>query len=108
MTVHRVATLVHAHEHVLDDIFPGAPVAENERGQPDELAPVRPEHPGEVAAGMRARLHVDHTNCARRWLPAAAENYLHDDPARARRLSTYLAFEGKRSAGSFLPLEATP
>jgi hypothetical protein len=36
----RQLVCVHAHEHVLDNVFPRNPVAEEERGHPDEFGAV--------------------------------------------------------------------
>jgi adenylate kinase family enzyme len=69
VAVHELGALVQADEDVLHDVLGGAPVAEDERGYPDQLGPVRPERLIEATAGICARLHVDDTNCCRCWLP---------------------------------------
>ena len=69
---HQVGALVHTDEYVLHDVLGGAPVAEDERGHPDEPCPVQPEHLIEATVGVCARLHVGDTNYGRRWLLASA------------------------------------
>jgi hypothetical protein len=70
VAVRRVPALVHPHEHVLDDVFPGPPFTDDERGQPDKVGAVQPEHLTEITRRMRRGLHAHHTNCAPLWLPA--------------------------------------
>ena len=81
VTVHRVPALVHSHEHVLDDVFPGTPVPDDERGQPDEVGAVQPERLTEVPRGVQRGFHTHHTNCAPLWLPAHGK-LRRDGPAR--------------------------
>lgn len=75
IAVHRVLAFVHAHEYVLHDVLRGAPVAEDERGYPQELGTVQPERLIEVHAGVCARFHVNDTNSGRCWLLADSGKY---------------------------------
>jgi len=60
--------LMQPDEDVLDDILAGGPVADDERGEPDQVRPVCPERGGEAIVAKRARFHADHTNWADYWL----------------------------------------
>jgi hypothetical protein len=73
VAVHWVPALVHSHEHVLDDVFPGAPIPEDERGQPDEFGLVLLEHLAEIPGETQRGFHIHDTNCARPRLPANAK-----------------------------------